>query len=352
MMNNFSPPPIHDFLDRGIKWLLEFIPNLVGVMNLIAPNLAQRLDFDRVEHIPTSFIPDNLRQQESDLLFRVPFLDPHTQQGREVWIYLLIEHQSTPDLSMGFRILFYMTQVWDMQRRQWLKEDKPVGQWRFAPILPTLFYTGERKWDEPITITTLMDLPAELRPFTPQHEVLRFDLKRRSKGSLTSTGQAVGWALSVLQQEESSFDNFAQALRGAISALEPLEGIFHAHWEQLMYFLVLMIYYRRQEPERQPLLQLVDQNLVDLKHREEVTKMGLTAAEFIRQQTRQQTQQQTQQQILTQLMEIKFGALTPTISQALQTIDDSEKLRTLLQRILTSSSLSEVESFFLNGSTK
>ncbi len=111
MPNGLSPPPIHDFPDRGIKWLLEFIPNLQGVMELIAPELARHIDFEQVERIPTSFIPDNLRRQESDLLFRVPFLDPNTQQCRELWIYLLIEHQSTPDPSMGFRFLFYMTQV-------------------------------------------------------------------------------------------------------------------------------------------------------------------------------------------------------------------------------------------------
>ena len=49
-----------------------------------------------------------------------------------------------------------MTQVWDMQRREWLADEIPVSQWHFAPILPILFYTGQREWNEPISITTLM----------------------------------------------------------------------------------------------------------------------------------------------------------------------------------------------------
>jgi len=102
---------------------------------------------------------------------------------------LLIEHQSTPDPSMGFRFLFYMLQVWDLQRRQWVADELPVSQWRFAPILPVLFYTGSRTWGDPITITTLMDVPEELTRFVPQHDVLRLNLKATPPQSLVATGQ-------------------------------------------------------------------------------------------------------------------------------------------------------------------
>ncbi|MBI1926131.1 hypothetical protein HYR99_18000 [Candidatus Poribacteria bacterium] len=114
-----------------------------------------------------------------------------------------------------------------------------------------------------------------------------------------------------------------------------------------MYFLVLLIYHRRGEPERHPLLQLVQHNLQDLRHREEVTQMGLTAAEFIR----QQTHRQTQQQILIKQMETKFGALPTQISQTVQAIEAEGKLSALLTQILTASSLAEMESL-LNGSTQ
>ena len=243
-----------------------------------------------------------------------------------------------------------MTQVWDMQRREWFADEIPISQWRFAPILPILFYTGGREWNAPISIATLMDLPADLMPFIPQHEVLRFDLKRKTPESLTSDGHPVSWALSVLQQEEASFDDFAASLRTAISALEPLEGLAHNHWEQLMYFLVLLIYHRRGEPERQPLLQVVEQNVQDQRHREEVTEMGLTAAEFIRQQTQRQTQRQTEQRILIKQLEIKFGSLPTRVYQAIRDIEAEDKLNVLLYQIPTASTLAEIESV-LNGET-
>ena len=107
-----------------------------------------------------------------------------------------------------------------------------------------------------------------------------------------------------------------------------------------------LLYHRRQEPERQPLLQLVDQNIQDQKQREEVSQMGLTAAEFIR----QQTQQNERQQILIGQMEVKFGSLPTRVYQAIQAIEAEERLSALLDQILTASTLVEMESL-LNGGT-
>ena len=57
------------------------------------------------------------------MVFRVPF-----QSGSdtdELLIYILIEHQSTVDPTMGFRVLYYMTQIWDYQRREWESQSSP-----------------------------------------------------------------------------------------------------------------------------------------------------------------------------------------------------------------------------------
>ena len=105
--------------------------------------------------------------------------------------------------------------------------------------------------------------------------------------------------------------------------------------------------HQRQGPERQPLLQRVEQNLQDQKHQEEVSEMGLTAAEFIRQQTQRLTQQRDRQQLLIGLMEIKFGSLPSRVHQAIQTIEDLEKLKTFLYRIPTASSLEEMENLLV-----
>ena len=68
------------------------------------------LDFDRVEAVNRSFISDELRAQESDMVFRVPFRVP-TQTCEEVIVYLLIEHQT----AMRQALLDALTGLRDLQ---------------------------------------------------------------------------------------------------------------------------------------------------------------------------------------------------------------------------------------------
>ena len=108
---------VKQFPDRGAKWLLENTENLRGLLEIIANDIVEYLDFSKVEIKNTTFIPDNLRQQESDLVYLLPFRDtastgdPTHHSVREVMIYILVEHQSTVDPTMGFRLLFYMCQI-------------------------------------------------------------------------------------------------------------------------------------------------------------------------------------------------------------------------------------------------
>ncbi len=160
--------PVREFADRGTKWLLELPENVLGLTQILDFNLSKQIGSSRLHDEKKSFILDNLRKQESDLVFSVPFLDEEDGIEEEVLIYILIEHQSEVDISMGFRMAFYMMQIWDTQRRELERDKVSKSQWNFKPILPVLFYTGKPSWDMPISITDAMkQLPKQLERFVP-----------------------------------------------------------------------------------------------------------------------------------------------------------------------------------------
>lgn len=66
---------VEQFPDRSAKWLLENTENLRGLLEIIASDIVECLDFSRVEIKRTTFIPDNLREQESDLVYLLPSID-------------------------------------------------------------------------------------------------------------------------------------------------------------------------------------------------------------------------------------------------------------------------------------
>ncbi len=333
---------VREFPDRGTKWLLESPENTNCLLRIVATDLANCIDVERLHHIPTTFIPDNLRKQEADVIFLAPFLDDAQGKEQEIIIYILIEHQSSPRWEMGFRILFYMTQIWDRQRRGWLDEEIPETEWRFRPILPILFYTGKAKWTAPLTITALMDLPKVLEQFVPQHNTLFLNLKTTAPEKLVAEGHPFGWVLHVIQKEDAKKDEFVEALKEAISNLDKLPEEERNQWEKLMYYLVLLIFHRRDREERLELISLVDEMTKDRNRREEVAKMGRTAAQALMEEGEVRGALRTGQEFLIEFMQSKFGSIPNSVERQIKSIRDINRLRELTRRIPKANSVDEI----------
>jgi len=75
----------------------------------LPPALAERLDWSSLALEETSFVDEALRESESDLLYTVRAQE--TEQAS--YLYVLFEHQSSPDKWMRFRLLKYMCRIWD-----------------------------------------------------------------------------------------------------------------------------------------------------------------------------------------------------------------------------------------------
>ncbi len=88
---SFFRNSLGQFADRSAKWLLASPDNLRGLLEIIGEDFVESLDFSSVQNVNTTFIADNLREQESDMIFLLPFRDI---DETEVMIYILIEHQA------------------------------------------------------------------------------------------------------------------------------------------------------------------------------------------------------------------------------------------------------------------
>src|SRR4051812_6268493 len=109
-----GPEVIREFDDRSAQWLFEDPESVRDVIQLQDPDLAERLDFTRAERLNRTFVPADFRKRESDVIFRVPFLGDAATGLRQVWVYVLLEHQSKPDPLMGLRLYLYQGQIWEL----------------------------------------------------------------------------------------------------------------------------------------------------------------------------------------------------------------------------------------------
>src|SRR5437773_435275 len=133
----------HDFPDRAMREALVHPDNLRALLRQVAPDVADRLDYSRLEIVQRPYFLDDWRRRDNDVLVRLPFRDAQ----RELLVCVLIEHQSTTDLVMPLRVLVYAMLFWEQQWKQWEDGHDRGVPLRLTPVLPVVFHTGPQPWD-------------------------------------------------------------------------------------------------------------------------------------------------------------------------------------------------------------
>ena len=329
---------IHQFHDRSAKWLLENTENLKGLLEIIASDLVEHLDFSRVEIQNTTFIPDDLRQQASDLIYRLPFRDEN--KAETVLIYILVEHQSTVDPLMGLRLLSYMCHIWNAQRRVYMQGEVPLSDWRFQPIIPIIFYTGEQRWMRPPSLETVIDLPEALRRFLPRFDVLLLDVKGEPDERLLRSDHPFGWLLTVLKAERYEPEDFVSVLERLRDHLRGLPDAEGAVWQQVIYYLYLFIFHRRSADEQPVLAEIVSDTHPYLGLSDEEEQLMRSMAEVTFQQGRQEGEKRGTIDSILALLNVRFETeAVAALRPALEAIDDLQVLREVLLEVPESENL-------------
>ena len=340
-------PPIREFPDRGTKWLLEFGENVEGLLQIVAGDLADQLDFSQLRQVNQSFIPDSLRKQESDVIYLVPF---RSEELGDVWVYLLIEHQSVPSPVMGFRILFYMVNIWDAQRRGWEDAKVPESEWHFRPIIPIVLYTGSQTWEMPITMEVVMDLPQALGRFVPTFDALFLNVKGEDDPDFLRQVHPFRLLLGLIRQEDATKADFEAVLRQVVQVLKELPEE-SPQWSRAMYYLVLLIYHRRPTDEREALMDVVAQTLVERRQVEEVQDMTQTIAEYFIQEGEERGEKRgekrgelrAKREAVLKLLQLRFDSIPPSLIKKIKSVRRVDRLNTLFDQAATAESISEIE---------
>lgn len=134
--------------------------------------VVAQVDWASLRREPGSVIDPELRETETDLLFSARLLG-----GRPLLFYLLLEHQSSVDRWMAFRMLRYVVR----QLEHWRKAHPESAL--LPVIIPLVLYHGPGgAWSAPRRVEELFDVPAEQEPrelwrsLAPRFEYLLDDL--------------------------------------------------------------------------------------------------------------------------------------------------------------------------------
>ncbi len=135
----------HNVYDSGYKKLFsnhEFLRQLLtGFVN---EEWINEIEYSTVERLDKSFVSDEFVERESDIIYKAKF------RGRDVYIFILLEFQSSVDRFMSLRMLRYITELYqDLLKNNRLK--------KLPSVFPLMLYNGEKKWTAPEELNKLIE---------------------------------------------------------------------------------------------------------------------------------------------------------------------------------------------------
>ncbi len=151
-------------------------------------DFVDHLDFTSLNRIDKSFIDENMKNKESYLIYTIMY------KNKPVYIYLLMEFQSTVDLSMPLRFLRYILELSESY-------GKNMQSGLYPAVFPLLIYNGEQKWSAKKNPKELFETTINEK-FIPDFEYYPIIINEIEKNTLRKIHNAVS-AMFYIENNKS-----------------------------------------------------------------------------------------------------------------------------------------------------
>lgn len=269
------------------------------------------LDIDTLERVNGSYVSDDLREREDDIIWRVKL------GGSWVYVYLLIEFQSTVDKYMAVRLMTYIGLLYqDLQKTGNLLPDG-----KLPPVLPLVLYNGRKQWNATTSIKDLIqNVAGGLSKYRPDFQYLLIEERRFQEADLP----AQNLVSAIFQLENSRYpEDVHKVVKNLILWLkQPEQTTLRRAFTVWINRVLLPI---RLPGQTIPTMnELMEVETMLAERVVEWTKEW--KAEGLQQGIQQGMQQGTRQVLRRQLFQ-KFGTLPDDIATRLKQADEEQLLR-------------------------
>ena len=157
---------------------------------------VDQCDFSTLERASGHYVTDDLRDREDDIIWKLRWGD------QWLYIYLLIEFQSTNDHFMAVRMMGYLALMY----QDLIRTEQLTTKDKLPPVLPIVLYNGERRWKAPLHLDPLIHpAPGELKHYRPEVRYLLLDEGCYDRNELSHLNNLVA-ALFQLENSRNEQD--------------------------------------------------------------------------------------------------------------------------------------------------
>ncbi len=136
------------------------------IQGFVHESWVNELDFDTLEPVATKRVSEDWWKRENDVVWRLRW------KNKWLYLYLLLEFQSTIDDFMAVRCMVYVGLLY----QEIIKKEKLTRKHKLPPVLPIVLYNGSKPWNASVEVYDLIEIvPAELAKYLPHFQCLLID---------------------------------------------------------------------------------------------------------------------------------------------------------------------------------
>jgi hypothetical protein len=191
--------------DQSYKLLFSHAELVADLLRgFVREDWVQALDFTSLEKVSGSYVADDLRSREDDVIWRVRW-------GQDwLYVYLLLEFQATVDRFMAVRILTYVGLLY----QDLIRSRQFTAQGYLPPVLPLVLYNGVKRWQAPEEVAELIaTVPGGLERYRPHLRYFLLDEGRFTEADLAPLRNL---AAALFRLENSRTPGEVQRVLGAL----------------------------------------------------------------------------------------------------------------------------------------
>lgn len=337
---------VRNFPENGPKLLLEHPFNIRDLLMLLREKRAEWIDFAAMTIERTHFVKPHFEHVALDLLFKAPFHVASSGPLRSIFIYLLMEHQSTPERFFMLRLGDYLHESYRMQKRAWDKKHDSDAKFYLQPIIPIVLYTGQRNWEPFEKLRDVVESGELFADVIPEFKPLFLNLRSTADETLMHEGGFFGKVLRLIKQRDAEPDEFRRILEEVVRDLENMSGPASARWRDFLYYIHALLYHSRGMEEQLELNDVIDRSILDASHHEENTKMSRTIAEAVEEKGIEKGLEKgtlnTLQTTLLRLLRKRFKKVPRRVEARISDNTNVRELQTWLDNVLDAKTLADV----------
>jgi predicted transposase/invertase (TIGR01784 family) len=326
----------HDGSYKQIFSHPEMVESLIR--DFVPEKWVRGLDFSTLENTNKSFSTDDIRSRHDDCIWRVKWNDSW------VYVYLLIEFQSTVDPWMAVRVMVYTGLLY-----QDLIKSKVIGNKdKLPPVFPIVLYNGCNRWTAKQEISDLIaPMPPSLARYKPSQRYFFLDEGNVSKEKL-SKNKGLSSLLIRLEQAEGP-EELQCAVKGLI---ERLKGREYLSLRRAFTVWIRRVLLARVVPD-EPIPEVDDLQEVDTMLAERVTqwteKWMMAGEEKGIEKGKIEGKIENAQQMLLKTLMMKFGTVNPLTANRITSIHSQASLDKLFERAFNCASMEEFEGYLVSA---